>query len=183
MQLRDAARSLARTAPPAPPRRRWVTKRRVALVLAVDLVLGSIAWHYLTESHPSAVAAAVQRISKDAAHNDWNAVYSQLCSSDRDQMSERELATAGQAALLQLGGLSHVTVTRVTPARVSVGPLPVPAAQAAGELVPELGPQSAYTVTLVESVGGWHVCLSVGGYSSAALGIAVPLSGTGSASR
>jgi hypothetical protein len=144
-------------------------------MLTVDLVVGSIAWHYLTESHPSAVAAAVEGTAKDAAHGNWTAVYNRLCSSDRAQMSESDLASSGQAALLQLGGLNHVTVTGVTDTHVSLGPIHVPAATASGQLVPEFGTPSAYTVTVVREVGGWKVCLSAGGYSSTALGVNVPL--------
>jgi hypothetical protein len=145
------------------------------MMLAVDLVVGSVAWHYLTESHPSAVAAAVEGTAKDAGHNDWSAVYSRLCSTDRAQTSESDLASAGQGALLQLGGLNHVTVTQVTDTHVSLGPIHVPAATAAGELYPEIGVPTAYTVTVVRELGGWKVCLSAGGYSSAALGVNVPL--------
>jgi hypothetical protein len=155
-----------------------LTKRRVAMMLAVDLVVGSVAWHYLTESHPSAVAAAVEDTAKDAGHNDWSAVYNRLCSTDRAQMSEGDLAGAGQGALLQLGGLNHVTVTQVTDTHVSLGPIHVPAATAAGELYPEIGAPTAYTVTVVRELGGWKVCLSAGGYSSAALGVNVPLGAT-----
>jgi len=144
-------------------------------MLTVDLVVGSLAWHYLTESHPSAVASAVEGTANDAAHGDWNAVYQRLCSSDRAQMSEATLADEGQAALLQLGGLNHVTVTQVSDTHVSLGPIHVPAATATGQLVPRFGAASAYTVTVVREVGGWKVCLSAGGYSSAALGVNVPL--------
>jgi hypothetical protein len=173
--LHAAARALAHPVTAPPQRHRWFTKRRIAIMLVVDLVIGSVAWHYLTESHPTAVAAAVESVGKDAAHNDWAAVYSQLCSSDRAQIAESDLAGAGQGALLTLGGLNHLTVTHVTPTHVSIGPLHVPAATAAGELVPRIGPPSPYTVTVVRELGGWKVCLSAGGYSSTALGVNVPL--------
>jgi hypothetical protein len=179
MQLRDAANALVRPSRPAPKRRRWFTKRRIAIMLVVDLVVGSVAWHYLTEAHPSAVAAAIEATAHDAAHGDWNAAYGRLCSSDRAQTSEASFAQAGQAALLQLGGLNHVTVTSVTSTNVALGPIHVPAATASGQLVPELGTPSAYTVTVVRELGGWKVCLSAGGYSSAALDVNVPL-GAGS---
>jgi hypothetical protein len=143
-------------------------------MLVVDLVVGSILWHYLTEAHPSAVAAAVDSTAKDAAHNDWAGVYSHLCSTDRAQMSESSLAQQGEGALLAIGGLNHVTVTNVTSTHVSLGPLHVPAATAAGELVPEIGTPSSYTVTVVRELGGWKMCLSAGGYSSTALGVKVP---------
>lgn len=90
-------------------------------------------------------------------------------------MSESDLAGAGQGALLSLGGLNHVTVTKVTSTHVALGPIHVPAATAAGELVPEIGPPSPYTVTVVRELGGWRVCLSAGGYSSTSLGVNVPL--------
>lgn len=174
-QLRQAATALHRRTDPAPKRRRWLTKRRVAIMLVVDLLVGSLAWHYLTESHPSAVAAAVQATAHDAASNDWNAVYASLCSSDRAQIAESSIAQAGQAALLQLGGLHSVSVTQVTDTHVPLGPIHVPAAEVSGQLIPRLGTPSAYSVTVVREVSGWHVCLSAGGYSSTALGVNVPL--------
>jgi hypothetical protein len=173
--LHQAAHNLARPVQAPNKHRRWFTKRRVAIALTFDIVVGSIAWHYLTESHPSAVAAAVEGTAKDAAHNDWPGVYSRLCSSDRAQMSENDLAQAGQGALLALGELNHVTVTQVTSTHVALGPIHVPAATASGQLVPVVGTPSPYTVTVVREVGGWKVCLSAGGYSSAALGVNVPL--------
>jgi hypothetical protein len=173
--LRQAAQNLARPVQTPKPRRRWFTKRRIAISLVFDLVIGSVAWHYLTESHPSAVAAAVEGTAKDAAHGDWTGVYSRLCSSDRAQMSESDLAEAGQGALLSLGELNHVTVTHVTSTDVALGPIHVPAATAAGQLVPVVGTPSPYTVTVVRELGGWKVCLSAGGYSSTALGVNVPL--------
>lgn len=173
--LYQAARDLAPPVSPPPKRRRWLTKRRIAMALTVDLLVGSLVFHYLTESHPSAVAAAVEGTARDAAHNDWTGVYGRLCSSDRAQMSESDLAQDGQGALLALDGLNHVTVTRVVSTHISVGPIPVPAATAYGQLYPEIGPPSPYSVTLIRSVDGWQVCLSAGGYSSAALGVNVPL--------
>jgi hypothetical protein len=173
--LGQAARALTPATQPAPKRRKWITKRRIALMLTVDLIVGSVAWHYLTESHPSAVAAAVEGTATDAGHNDWTAVYSRLCSTDQAQLSESDLAGAGQAALLQLGGLNHVSVTTVTDTHVSLGPIHVPAATASGQLYPEIGAPSAYTVTVVRELSGWKVCLSAGGYSSAALDVNVPL--------
>jgi hypothetical protein len=176
-ELRSAAAALARPVTTPPPRRRWLTKRRIAAVLIVDLVLGSVAWHYLTATHSSAVAAAVEQTGKDAAHNNWTGVYSDLCSSDRAQFSESELHDAGEAALLQIGELDHVTVTSVDPTSLPVGPLHWPAAVVSGQLVPVIGAPSAYTVTVVRELGGWHMCLSAGGYSSVAMGVNVPLGG------
>lgn len=174
-ELRQAAAALGR--PIKSPRRqhRWLTPKRIALFLAIDLVLGIVGWHYLTATHPTAVAAAVEGTAKDAAHNNWNAVYNSLCSSDRQQMSEPDLADAGKAAMLQIGELDHVTVTDVQPLTVPVGPLHWPATTVSGDLVPVIGRPSAYTVTVIREVGGWKMCLSVGGYSSAALGVSEPL--------
>jgi hypothetical protein len=179
-ELRQAAAALGR--PPRPPAKRrripTLTKRRVALFVVVDLVVGGYAWHYVTEPHPGAAAAAVERVAADAGHNNWAAVYANLCSSDHGQIAESDLAGAGKAALYQLGGLSHATVTTVTPTSVPIGPLHWPAAQVAGQLVPPLGTPSAYTVTVVHEVTGWKLCLSAGGYSSARLGVSVPLGQT-----
>jgi hypothetical protein len=152
----------------------------VGIVLAFAVAITSVSLHYLTQSHPSAVASAVEGTAKAAAHGDWSTVYGRLCSADRRHLSEASLADAGQGALLELGGIDHVTVTYVRFVHVSIGTIPVPAAQASGELVPVVGPPTAFTVTTVEQIGGWHVCLSAGGYSSAALGVQVPLGSSGS---
>jgi hypothetical protein len=175
LELRQAAAALKRHTPPPPKRRHRLTKKRIAIILAVDLVVGSVAWHYFTEPHPSAVAKAVETVGSDAAHNNWSAVYGELCSSDRAQIAEGDIATAGEGALLELGGLHQVTVTHVTTTHVSLGPIPIPAAVVSGQLIPRIGAPSAYSVTAVLEASGWHVCLSAGGYSSAALGINVPL--------
>jgi hypothetical protein len=58
-----------------------------------------------------------------------------------------------------------------------VGPIHWPAAQVSGQLVPVVGAPSAYSVTVVHEIGGWRVCLSAGGYSSAAMNVDVPLGG------
>jgi hypothetical protein len=166
--------------PPAPRKRRhWLTKRRIALALIVDLVVGTIAWHYVTATHPGAAAAAVEATASDAAHNDWAGVYDSLCSSDRAQFSEAGLAQGGEAALPQLGGLNHVTVTSTEPVSVPVGPLHWPAVQVFGDLVPRFGVPSPYSVTAIRSITGWQVCLTAGGYSSTALHVSVPLDGAG----
>jgi hypothetical protein len=169
---------LARPVAKPPRRRRWLTKRRVALALVVDLVIGTVAWHYLTATHPSAIAAAVESTANDAAHNNWTGVYDKLCSSDRDQTSEAEFGEVGRVAMLRIGELNHVTVTTVDPISVPVGPLQWPAAQVSGDLVPVIGVPSPYTVTVIRSLTGWQVCLSAGGYSSTALGVSVPLDGS-----
>jgi hypothetical protein len=180
-ELRDAAAALVKP-PRKPPkpfrrRRRWLTKRRIALAIAVDLAVGTFAWHYVTATHPAAVAAAVEAAANDAAQDNWAGVYSKLCSSDRAQMSEAELAQGGQAALQQIGGLSHVTVASVDSVSIPVGPLHWPAAHVSGELIPLIGAPSPYSVTAIRSLTGWQVCFSAGGYSSTALQIGVPLDG------
>jgi hypothetical protein len=178
--LQFAAAVLKPYEPPKRRRRwpRWLTAKRLALILVADLVLGSIGWHYLTKPHPGAVTAALQRTAADASHNRWDAVYRELCRNDQAQLSETDLATAGRAALLQLGELRGVTVTSVHNVNQSLGPLDIPnAAQVSGRLVPVIGQPSAFTITLVRELGGWHVCLSAGGYSSAAMGVSQPLGG------
>lgn len=148
------------------------------MILVADLVLGSVGWHYLTKPHTGAVAAALEQTATDAGHNNWTAVYRELCRDDQAQISESDLAGEGHAALLSIGVLRRVTVASVRNVSQSVGPLDIPnAAQASGELIPVLGQPSAFTVTLVRELGGWHVCLSAGGYSSAALGASQPLGG------
>jgi len=181
LELQRAAAGLRPHTPPVRRHRwpRWLTKRRLAAILVVDLVVGSVAWHYLTEPHPTAVARAVESVGRDAAHNNWSAVYAALCSSDRAQFAPSDISTAGEGAMLQLGGLNHLTVTRVVSTHVSLGPIPLPAAEVYGQLVPRIGAASAYSVAVVEEASGWHVCLSAGGYSSAALGINVPLGSGG----
>jgi hypothetical protein len=179
-ELKLAAAALR---PYEPPRRkrwwpRWLTAKRLALILVADLVLGSIAWHYVHKwlaPQPGAVAKAMEQTASDAAHNNWTAVYNKLCSSDRAQVSEADLASAGRAELLALGELDHVTVTSVRSVSQSLGPINLPAAQVSGDIVPVIGRPSAYTMVLVHELSGWHVCLSAGGYSSAALHVSAPL--------
>jgi hypothetical protein len=177
--LRRAAAALGHQ--PREPRRRrwpkWLTAKRVALLLVADLTLGTLAVHYLTRSHPAAEAAAVTAAADAAAHNDWNAVYDDLCSSDHSQLSESELQGAGRGALLAIGGLDHVTVSSVKSVTLPVGPIHWPAAQVSGQLVPVVGAPSDYTVTVVREIGGWRMCLSAGGYRSTAMNVDVPLGG------
>jgi hypothetical protein len=178
-ELRRAAAALGRH--PHKPRRRrwphWLTRKRIVLLLVADLTLGTLAVHYLTRSHPAAEAAAVTATAQAAADNDWNAVYGDLCSSDRSQLSEAELQAAGRGALLSIGGLDHVTVSSVKSVSLPVGPIHWPAAQVSGQLVPVVGAPSDYTVTVVREVGGWRMCLSAGGYRSTAMNVDVPLGG------
>ena len=56
-----------------------------------------------------------------------------------------------------------------------VGPISLPAEQVAGQLVPRLGPPIDFHVTTVRELGGWRVCLSVGGYGAPDFGVDVPL--------
>jgi hypothetical protein len=178
-ELQQAAAALGYR-PPQRRRRRWpkwLTAKRVALLLVADLTLGTIGFHYLTRSHPAAEAAAVIGAADAAAHNDWNTVYGDLCSSDRSQLSVGELQAAGRGALLSIGGLDHVTVTSVRSVSLPVGPIHWPAAQVSGELVPVVGAPSHYTVIVVREIGGWRMCLSAGGYRSTAMNVDVPLGG------
>lgn len=180
-QIRQAAAFLTPYQPPVRKRRwpRWLTARRFVVIVIVSVILGSIGWHYLTKPHPQAVAAAVIDTANAAAHDNWTTVYDQLCSSDRSQISEADLASAGHGALLSIGELDHVTVTSVTPVTLPIGVVHWPASQVSGELVPVVGQPSSYTVTVVREDGGWRMCLSAGGYSSSAMGVDVPL-GSGS---
>lgn len=176
--LQFAAAALKPYEPPKRRRRwpRWLTAKRLVLILVADLIVGSIGWHYLTKPHSGAIAGALQRTAHDASKNNWTAVYGELCRNDQSQISESELASAGHLALLQIGELRSVTVTGIHNVSQSLGPLDIPnAAQVSGELVPVIGQPSAFTVTLVRELGGWHVCLSAGGYSSAAMGVSQPL--------
>ena len=127
-QLQFAAAALKPYQPPQRRRRwpRWLTAKRLALILVADLILGSVGWHYLTKPHSGAVTAALQRAARDASHNNWTAVYGELCANDRAQLTESDLAGAGRVALLQLGGLRGVTVTSVHNASQSLGPLNLP---------------------------------------------------------
>lgn len=156
---------------------KWWFKRpkRLALFLVADLVLGSIGWHYLFGPNPGAVAKAMESIGSAASHNDWSKVYSDLCANDRAQISESDLEGSGRAAMASIGFLDHVTVTSVRTVHQSLGPISLPAAQVSGMLVPVVGTPSAYTMTLVHELSGWHVCFSAGGYSSTALNVSAPL--------
>jgi hypothetical protein len=179
-ELKLAAAALR---PYEPPKRkrywpRWLTAKRLALILVADLILGSVAVHYVKQwlgPHPGAVAAAMEQTGSDAAHNNWSAVYNSLCSNDRAQFDESDLASGGQAEMLAIGELDHVTVTSVRTVHQSLGPITLPAAQVSGQLVPVIGKPSAYTMVLVHELSGWHICLSAGGYSSTALQVSAPL--------
>lgn len=179
-ELKLAAAALR---PYEPPKRkrwwpRWLTAKRLAIFLAADLILGSIAWHAIDNwlgPHAGRVTAAMEKVAAAASHNDWAAVYGDLCQSDQAQMDEATLASAGRAELIALGELDHVTVTSVTTVHQSIGPIALPAAQVSGQLVPVIGKPSTYTMVLVHELSGWHVCLSAGGYSSSALQVSAPL--------
>jgi hypothetical protein len=176
-QIRQAAAYLKPYQPPVRKRRwpRWLTAKRLALIVVADLVLANVAWHYLTTSNPGAEAAAVQTVASAAAHNDWSSVYDHLCSSDRSQIAESALSGAGRGALVAIGELDHVTVTSVKSVTLPVGFVHWPAAQVAGLIVPVVGQPSSYSVTVVREVGGGRMCLSAGGFSSTAMGVDVPL--------
>jgi hypothetical protein len=75
-----------------------------------------------------------------------------------------------------LHGFAGVHITSAHAVRVQlVGPIPLPAEQVSGQLVPRLGAPVDFHVTTVREVTGWTVCLSVGGYGSPDLGVDVPL--------
>jgi hypothetical protein len=176
-RIRQAAAYLTPYQPPVRKRRwpKWLTAKRLALILVADLIVANVAWHYLTKPHPGQAAGAVIAIGDAAAHNNWSAVYDRLCSSDRKQLDEAALSQAGRGALLSIGALDHVTVSSVRPVTLSVGVLHWPAETVSGQLVPVVGRPSDFTVTVIHEVGGWRVCLSAGGYSSQAMGVDVPL--------
>lgn len=156
---------------------RWMTWKRAIALVVLDIILGNVAWHYLTRTSPGAVRKALETTMNDAAHNDWSGVYDSLCRNDKAQISESELASAGRGALAQIGFLRKATVESVTAVHQSLGPISVPAAaQVSGQWIPVIGEPSSYTVVLVHEVpGGWHVCLSAGGFSSSALGYSEPI--------
>jgi hypothetical protein len=184
----DAIRQAAAYLKPyEPPKRRkqrwpkWLTAKRTAILVVALLILGNVGWHYLTKDNPTAARGAVINTANAAAHNDWSAVYDRLCTSDQRQINESALHDAGRAALLSIGELDHVTVTSVTPVKLTVGVMRWPAEQVSGQLVPVVGQPSAYTVTVIQERGTWKMCLSAGGYSSTAMHVDVPL-GNGSLS-
>jgi hypothetical protein len=156
---------------------KWWLKRPKVLVLFLiaDLVLGSIGWHYLFASSPGAAKGAVNATLSDLSHRNWTGVYGSLCRDDRAQIDESDLAVEGDAALQQLGlGLASWTETSVTTVHQSLGPVNLPAVQVTGQLIPVTGAPSPFTVVVVHEVpGGWHVCMSAGGFSM--LGYTQPL--------
>jgi hypothetical protein len=180
-QIRQAAAFLTPYQPPVRNRRwpRWLTAKRLVLLVIATVIVTSIGWHYLTAPNPKAATAAVINTANAAAHNNWTGVYDQLCSSDRSQISEPDLSNAGRGALLSIGDLDHVTVTSVTPVTLPVGFVHWPAEQVSGQLVPVIGQPSSYAVTVIRERGDWRMCLSAGGYSSSAMQVNVPL-GSGS---
>jgi hypothetical protein len=147
---------------------RWLTWRRTVVLVIVDIILANLAWHYVFQANPGAAKGALLTAMSDASHHDWNAVYNSLCRSDRAQVSEPDLATAGDAALAQLGlGLDHATVTSVTPVKQSLGPIDEPqAALVVGQLYPVTGQPSPYSIVVVHEIpGGWKLCMSAGHFS------------------
>lgn len=167
-----------------PKRKRWWQKwlawcfkhpKRVALFLLADLIVGSIGWHYLFRPNPAAAKRAVVTTISDAAREDWAGVYNSLCADDRAQIAESDLASQGQAALVQNGGLSRWTTTSARTVNESLGPINLPAVQVSGEAYSTAGQPSPYQVVVVHEATGWHVCLSAGGFS--VLGYTSPLTG------
>ncbi|HVT65758.1 MAG TPA: hypothetical protein VHD81_11435 [Mycobacteriales bacterium] len=164
-----------------PKRRRfhwpkWLTWKRTVALVIVDLILAHFAWNWLMTVNQDAVTKAIQHTMTDASHHDWSGVYDSLCKADRAQVDEADLATAGDAAMAQLGlGLDHATVTSINKVDQSIGPIgTAEAAQVHGELVPVSGDAQPYSVVLVHEIpGGWKVCMSAGGFSM--LGYTEPL--------
>jgi len=155
---------------------RWLTWKRTVALVIVDLIAAHYLWGYLMTVNQDGATKALLHTMNAASHHDWSAVYDSLCKSDRAQIDESDLATAGDAAMAQLGlGLDHATVTSVTPVQQSIGPINTPdAAQLAGDLVPVSGPPSPYKVVVVHEIpGGWKVCMSAGGFEM--LGYTEPL--------
>lgn len=142
--------------------------------MVLDVTVAVVAWHVLTAPGPSP-QRAVTRAAALAESGEFAQLYSSLCPADRQRFSEAELSTAGRTALLALGGVSGVRITRVVPVPgPGLGVLRLAARRVFGELVPVVGAPSAFSVTVLDDPGGWQVCLSLGGYSSARLGIDVP---------
>jgi hypothetical protein len=155
---------------------KWLTWKRTVALLIVELILAHFAWNWLMTVNQDAVTKAIKHTMSDAAHHNWSGVYGSLCKADRAQVDEADLATAGNAALAQLGfGLDHATVTSINKVDQSIGPIgTADAAQVHGELVPVAGDPQPYSVVLVHEIpGGWKVCMSAGGFSM--LGYTEPL--------
>jgi hypothetical protein len=155
---------------------RWLTWKRAVALAVVDLIAAHYAWNWLMTVSQDDVTKALQKTMNAAAHNDWETVYNSLCRSDRAQVTESDLATAGQAAMASLGlGLDHATVTSITKVDQSIGLIDtLDVAQVHGQLISVIGLPSDYKVVLVHQVpGGWKVCMSAGGFEM--LGYTEPL--------
>ncbi|HEX3898278.1 MAG TPA: hypothetical protein VHW74_03850 [Mycobacteriales bacterium] len=154
----------------------WLERPKfLVLFLVADIVLGNIGWHYLFTSNPGAARGALDKTLSDVSHRNWAGVYDSLCRDDRAQIDESDMAAAGNVALEQLGlGLDRWTESSVATVHQSIGPVNLPAVQVSGQLYPVTGAPSPYTVVVVHEVpGGWHVCMSAGGFSM--LGYTQPL--------
>lgn len=174
-----AAAAELRPYQPPTRRKRWPRPpaRLVVLFLAADLVIGSALW-MLVGRHQDSPVDAVTTVAALAGNGDWTGVYDHLCSADRAQFSEADVAAGGDGALQLLHGFAgvRVTDTRTVAVRL-VGPIGLPAEQVSGQLDPGLGSPVAFTVTTVRELAGWRLCLSAGGYSAPAFGVDVPLGG------
>lgn len=147
---------------------KWLTWKRTVALVIVDLILAHFAWDYVFKANPGAARGALLTAMSDASHHNWSGVYDSLCRSDRAQVSEPDLASAGDAAMMQLGlGLDHASISSVTPVTESLGPLVEPqAALITGELIPVTGAPSPYTIVVVHEIpGGWKLCMSAGHFS------------------
>lgn len=170
-----AASTLRPYTPPPPRRRRRLRPKWIAAILAADVVVGGLLWHVVGR-HQDSPVQAVRTVATLAGRGDWNGVYDHLCSADRQQFSESELASGATEALQVLHGLAGVRISEAHSVRVHlIGPFSLPAEQVSGQLLPPLGAPLQFHATVVRELNGWRLCLAVGGYGAPALGIDVPL--------
>ena len=165
--------------PPARRTPRWRRPRTIALFLAGDAVLGVVLVHVIA-GHQDSPGRAVQGTVALAAKGDWAGVWGRLCSADRRQYTAAQVGQAGRLAALTLRGVDHAEITAVTATSLPldlpvVGVVGLPVRQVTGQLIASLGPPSTFRVITVRELGGWRICLSVGGYASSALQVDVPI--------
>lgn len=182
-QLAAAAAALTRgQTVPAPQARWWRRPRNLGWLLVADVVIGSILLKVVS-GHQDSPATAVQGTVTLAGRGNWSGVHHRLCSADQRRFTTDQLAQAGRVAALTLRGLDHAEVTSVEPATLPldlpvVGEVGLPVRLVRGHLIAALGPPSDFSVITVREIDGWRVCLSVGGYSSTALQVDVPIGAT-----
>jgi hypothetical protein len=143
--------------------------------VALDFIVGSLLWHAV-RAHQDSPVRAVTRVASLAGAADWHGVYDHLCNADHRQFSAADVAAGGSGALQLLHGFAGVRITGAHSVAIHlVGPVSLPAEQVSAQLIPRLGPPIDFHVTTVREITGWRVCLSVGGYGSATLGVDEPL--------